>query len=183
MNTQINKNIELIPVKYDEKEKFKKNAMTSFFKGLSDNFPANNNPLSLAPIPTLEEYDEWLYTKSNDIYWIYFQDVNVGGVILDINTKTNKNVVEILYINADMQGEGIGSKIWSEIECQYPNTKIWILITPYFEKRNISFYLKKCDFVITDIFKRSCYVDGMNKDFEFFCFEKFMSNNHSINPY
>ena len=30
------------------------------------------------------------------------------------------------------------------IEEQYPETKIWATHTPYFEKRNIHFYVNKC---------------------------------------
>ena len=37
---------------------------------------------------------------------------------------------------------------WKEIEATYPETKIWETYTPYFEKRNIHFYVNKCGFQI-----------------------------------
>ena len=34
----------------------------------------------------------------------------------------------------------------------YPETKIWETYTPYFEKRNIHFYVNKCGFQIVEFF-------------------------------
>ena len=33
-----------------------------------------------------------------------------------------------------------------------PETVVWELITPYFEKRNIHFYVNKCGFQIVEFF-------------------------------
>lgn len=48
------------------------------------------------------------------------------------------------------QTKGMGYAIWSEIEKLHPNTKVWETCTPYFEKRNIHFYLNKCGFHIVE---------------------------------
>lgn len=42
--------------------------------------------------------------------------------------------------------------IWNEIETLYPDTKIWETYTPYFEKRNIHFYVNKCGFRVVEFF-------------------------------
>ncbi len=34
----------------------------------------------------------------------------------------------------------------------YPDTEIWETCTPYFEKRNIHFYVNKCGFSIVEFF-------------------------------
>ena len=58
-----------------------------------------------------------------------------------------------LYIDFDtIQGKGIGKFIWSEIEKKHPNTKVWETVTPYFEKRNIYFYVNLCKFSIVEFF-------------------------------
>ena len=38
------------------------------------------------------------------------------------------------------------------IEQQYPNTKVWQTHTPYFDKRNLHFYINKCGFKIVEFF-------------------------------
>ena len=42
--------------------------------------------------------------------------------------------------------------IWNEIERLYPDTKVWETFTPYYEKRNIHFYVNKCGFRIAEFF-------------------------------
>lgn len=66
---------------------------------------------------------------------------------------------------------------WKEVERLYPKTKIWITCTPYFEKRNIHFYVNKLGFKIVK-FYNSHYPDP-NEDekseegpSEIFLFEK-----------
>ena len=43
---------------------------------------------------------------------------------------------------------GIGKAIWNEVEKLHPQTKVWEASTPYFEERNIHFYVNKCGFHI-----------------------------------
>ena len=38
------------------------------------------------------------------------------------------------------------------MEALHPETKVWETFTPYFEKRNIHFYLNKCGFKIVEFF-------------------------------
>ena len=38
------------------------------------------------------------------------------------------------------------------MEVLHPETKVWETFTPYFEKRNIHFYLNKCGFKIVEFF-------------------------------
>ena len=48
------------------------------------------------------------------------------------------------------QTKGIGLFIWNAVEKLHPDTKIWETCTPYFEKRNIHFYVNKCGFKIDE---------------------------------
>ena len=45
-----------------------------------------------------------------------------------------------------VQGKGVGIKIWNELERLYPETRVWETCTPYFDRRNIHFYINKCGF-------------------------------------
>ena len=42
-------------------------------------------------------------------------------------------IVKVIGGNAS-HNRGIGSAAWQAIEEQYPETKVWELVTPYFEK-------------------------------------------------
>ena len=48
--------------------------------------------------------------------------------------------------------KGIGYAAWQEVERLYPDTKVWETCTPYFETRNIHFYVNKCGFHIVEFF-------------------------------
>ena len=45
---------------------------------------------------------------------------------------------------------GIGYGAWLAIEALHPETKVWKTCTPYFDKRNIHFYVNKCGFQIDE---------------------------------
>lgn len=67
----------------------------------------------------------------------------------------------------------------------YPETKIWETHTPYYDKRNIHFYVNKCGFHIVEFFNPSHKdpnvndnkVGGLDKESGqyFFRFEKYNS--------
>ena len=42
--------------------------------------------------------------------------------------------------------------MWYEIERIYPEIKVWKTCTPYFELRNIHFYVNVCKFHIVEFF-------------------------------
>jgi hypothetical protein len=73
---------------------------------------------------------------------------NVGGVILKIDKETNHNHLEILFVSPDAHSRGIGYGAWLAVEALHPETEVWETCTPYFEKRNIHFYVNKCGFQI-----------------------------------
>ena len=72
----------------------------------------------------------------------------VGGVILKINKKTHHNELEILFVSPKEHTKGIGYGAWLAVEALHPETVVWETCTPYFEKRNIHFYVNKCGFQV-----------------------------------
>ncbi len=76
----------------------------------------------------------------------------VGGAIVTIDDKTHENELAFFYVEPDEHGRGVGQKAWKEIERRYPETRIWTTHTPYFEKRNIHFYVNKCGFKIVEYY-------------------------------
>ena len=76
----------------------------------------------------------------------------VGGLVLKINEETQHNTLVLLFINPEVHSKGIGSAAWQEVERLYPETLVWETCTPYFETRNIHFYVNKCGFHIVEFF-------------------------------
>ena len=77
---------------------------------------------------------------------------NVGGVVLKIDEKTRHNHLDLLFVSPDAHSKGVGYAAWQEVERLYPETRVWETCTPYFETRNIHFYVNKCGFHIVEFF-------------------------------
>ena len=77
---------------------------------------------------------------------------SVGGLVLKIDEETRHNELELLFVHPEAHGEGIGYAAWQEVERLYPDTAVWETCTPYFETRNIHFYVNKCGFHIVEFF-------------------------------
>ena len=76
----------------------------------------------------------------------------VGGLVLMINEETQHNHLDLLFVTPAAHSKGVGTAAWKEAEYLYPDTKVWETCTPYFEIRNIHFYVNKCGFHIVEFF-------------------------------
>ena len=87
-----------------------------------------------------------------DAYCIREDGKIVGGLVLKIDEITQHNELELLFVNPETHSKGVGYAAWQEVERLYPDTKVWETCTPYFETRNIHFYVNKCGFHIVEFF-------------------------------
>ena len=78
----------------------------------------------------------------------------VGGLVLKIDAKTQHNELELLFVDPAVHSKGIGYAAWLQVERLYPETRVWETCTPYFETRNIHFYINKCGFHAVEFFNR-----------------------------
>ncbi len=85
-----------------------------------------------------------------EAYRIVCDGQNVGGVIL--RTEGEKGELEILFVSPRVHSRGIGYAAWCEVEKLHPEVKLWETVTPYFEKRNIHFYVNRCGFHIVEFY-------------------------------
>lgn len=76
----------------------------------------------------------------------------VGGVVVQIDKDTGHNSLDLLFVDPEIHGKNIGYTVWKMIEEKYPETKVWETHTPYFETRNIHFYVNKCGFHIVEFY-------------------------------
>lgn len=87
---------------------------------------------------------------SGEAYRIVCDGQNVGGVILRVEGENGD--LDILFVSPRVHSRGIGYAAWCEVEKLHPEVKLWETVTPYFEKRNIHFYVNRCGFHIVEFY-------------------------------
>lgn len=151
--------------KKDMQEAFQRDAMQEF------------DDLDVEILPE-KDIDESLTKKGAGAYKAIVDGKMSGGAIVVIDESTQHNHLDFLYVKCGVQSKGLGKMIWDEIERLYPQTKVWETCTPYFEKRNVHFYINRLRFHAVDFFNpyhrdRSIPDDMVGGDY-FFRFEKRM---------
>ncbi|MFA6845214.1 MAG: GNAT family N-acetyltransferase [Sphaerochaetaceae bacterium] len=96
--------------------------------------------------------EDTIDADGGETYRILLNGRKVGGIILNINNGTHHNNLEILFVMPEAHNKGIGQAAWKAIEALHPETVVWETCTPYFEKRNIHFYVNCCGFHIVEFF-------------------------------
>ena len=76
----------------------------------------------------------------------------VGGAIIVIKADEHRGELAFLYVKVGVQSKGIGQTIWKFIEALHPETEVWETCTPYFDRRNIHFYINRCGFHAVEFF-------------------------------
>lgn len=164
---------ELLPLCPEDIQVFKKDMQEAFQTGAASEF----SDLDVQILPE-KDIDSSLSKKGAAAYKAVIDGQIVGGAIVVIDESTKHNHLDFLYVKYGVHSHGIGKMIWSTIEKRYPDTKAWETITPYFEKRNIHFYINRCGFVAVEFFnphhKDPKIPDDMIGGDYFFRFEKVM---------
>ena len=99
----------------------------------------------------------------------------VGGVV--IRTEYDHGDLELLFVSPAVHSKGIGYAAWCAVEAMHPEVTVWETVTPYFEKRNIHFYVNRCGFHITAYYNAH-FCDPNDTEgelFDMFAFEKILS--------
>ncbi len=161
-----------------ELEMFKRDLQEAFKMSAESEFGGELNE----PIPSDSDIEDSFSSEGAVIYQVLVGDKISGGAVVSINEKTQHNTLLLFFIKAGCHDRGLGSKAWNEIEKMHPKTEVWETVTPYFEKRNIHFYLNKCGFKIVEFYNR--YHPDPNQrsiktdeEDEMFKFEKIMGLN------
>jgi len=155
---------------------FKTELQSAFAVAVVDEFGS----LPDGPIPSDQSLDKAMHTPNAVALHILSNGQKVGGAVLNISA-THHNTLDLFFLKVGEEGRGIGRKAWHAIEEKYPETITWQTHTPYFEKRNIHFYVNKCGFKIIEFFNRHHPDPGQPKqddlpggDNDAFQFEKVM---------
>ncbi|MGK4214351.1 AAA family ATPase [Barnesiella intestinihominis] len=121
--------------------------------------------------------------EPKEVKWLWYPYIPFGKVTLlqgDPGDGKSKLMLSIAALLS--KGEPLPFTETEETEPMtiiYQTTEVWELVTPYFEKRNIHFYVNKCGFHIVEFFCKYHVAPETKQDSEvykeeYFRFEKRM---------
>ncbi len=146
-------NVTLARLTADDREQFILDNQKSFAFGALEEFGMRDDHTDEdGEIISRETIERCIDDPSHETYRILVDGERVGGVILKIDRETHHNHLEILFTSPRVHSRGIGYGAWLAVEALHPQTRIWETCTPYFEKRNIHFYINKCGFSAVEFF-------------------------------
>ena len=161
--------ITLLPLCSEDLNQFKLDMKEAFQRGAEAEFEDLNEEV----LPE-KDIDQSLMKKGAVAYKAVVDGQMVGGAIIVVDETTQHNELDFLYVKYGTQSRGVGRAIWHAIERKHSNTKVWKTSTPYFEKRNIHFYINCCGFSAVEFFNPRHVDPGLFGEMEAFRFEKIM---------
>ena len=144
-----NTKVTLAPLTADDREQFILDNQWAFKYGAMMEFGERDDHVDEdGEIISRATIEKSIDNPKSEAYRILLDGKKVGGLILTINKETYHNHLDILFVLPEAHSKGIGFGAWQEVEALHPETVVWETCTPYFEKRNIHFYVNKCGFQI-----------------------------------
>ena len=141
--------VRLVPLQKEDREQFIKDNQWAFkygateeFGNRDDHFEEAGEIISKATIEQSIDHGE--------AYRIVCDGENTGGVIISV--EDDHGELEILFVKPEVHSRGIGYAAWCEVEKLHPEVRVWETVTPYFETRNIHFYVNRCGFRIVEFY-------------------------------
>lgn len=141
--------IKLCPLADDDREQFILDNQAAFNYGALEEFGLRDDHFEEdGQIISRETIEKSI--DSGEAYRVMLDGKAVGGAI--INVDGSHGELEILFVSPRIHSKGVGYAAWCEIEKMYPQVTMWETVTPYFEKRNIHFYVNRCGFHIVEFY-------------------------------
>ena len=152
--------IELVPLAPDDREQFILDNQEAFWYGALEEFGPREDHFEedgeIISRGTIEQSID-----SGEAYRIMQAGQPVGGVVISVDGEHGE--LELLFVSPDVHSKGIGYAAWCAVERLHPEVTIWETVTPYFETRNIHFYVNRCGFHIVE-FYNSHHPDPNDQD-------------------
>ena len=141
--------IRLVPLQEDDREQFILDNQEAFNYGALEEFGMRDDHFEEeGEIISRETIEASI--DSGEAYRIMCGDRKAGGAV--IRVEGDRGDLELLFVSPEVHSKGIGHAAWCAIEKLHPEVRVWETVTPYFEKRNIHFYVNRCGFHIVEFF-------------------------------
>lgn len=177
-------NITLSPLQPADREQFILDNQWAFRYGATEEFGLRDNHFEgdgeiISRATIVASIDG----ANAETYRILLDGEIVGGAVISVNG--NHGELELLFVNPEVHSKGIGYAAWCFIEELHPEVTVWETTTPYFEKRNIHFYVNRCGFHIVEFWNKYHHglsippeeVNDWHEDGEMFLFRKVIKEN------
>ena len=147
------KDVRLEILRPDDREQFITDNQEAFKYGATQEFGMRDNHFEEGEeIISRKTIEDSIDGENAEAYRIIYKGKKVGGVVISIDKESNTGHLELLFVSPKEHSRGIGYKTWLAIEQMHPEINIWETVTPYFETRNIHFYVNRCGFHIVEFF-------------------------------
>ena len=141
----------LVPLTQDDREQFIRDNQDAFNYGALEEFGRRDDHFEEdGEIISRETIEHSI--DEGEAYRIMRGTEKVGGAV--IRTEDDRGELELLFVSPNVHSKGIGYAAWCAVEKLHPEVRVWETVTPYFEKRNIHFYVNRCGFHIVEFFNR-----------------------------
>ena len=160
-------NISLVSITPDDKEQFIKDNQRAFKYGAQVEFGMRDDRTEEGEeVISRKTIERSMNGEQAETYRIVCDGIVVGGLILQIDRQHAKGELEILFVNPEAHSKGIGQAAWKAVEAMHPEIRVWETITPYFEKRNIHFYVNRLGFHIVEFWNKYQHGPAVPEDIE-----------------
>lgn len=150
----LNAIIKLKPLEDDDREAFIRDNQEAFLYGATEEFGLRDDHFEEdGQIISRQTIEDSIDAKRAETYRIMLGDIKLGGMVIRLE-GTDRGCLDLLFVTPRAHDCGIGYAAWQAIEQLHPEIRVWETVTPYFEKRNIHFYVNRCGFHIVEFFNR-----------------------------
>lgn len=176
--------VTLEPLREDDREQFITDNQRAFKYGAMEEFGMRDDRMEEGEeVISRKTIERSIDGEQAETYRIVHDGEIVGGLILQIDKQNAKGDLEILFIKPEAHSKGLGQAAWEAVEAMHPEIHVWETMTPYFEKRNIHFYVNKLGFHIVEFWNKYQHGpavpddidENWNEDDEMFLFRKIIS--------
>ena len=140
----------LLPLTPDDREQFILDNQEAFNYGALKEFGLRDDHFEEdGEIISRETIEQSI--DGGEAYRIWKDGDKVGGVVIKV--EGDRGDLDLLFVSPRIHSKGVGYAAWCAVEKLRPEVAVWETVTPYFEKRNIHFYVNRCGFHIVEFFK------------------------------
>ena len=158
-------NIILVPLQEDDREQFILDNQEAFRYGAQQEFGLlDTRTKEGEEVISRTTIEHSIDDENAEVYRIVLDGQKVGGVVLKIDLTKAFGELVLLYVSPNIHSQGIGQTAWKAIESMHPEIKVWECITPYYEKRNIHFYVNRCGFRIVEFWNAHHHGPAISED-------------------